>query len=122
VVVTFEGGREKLPEAEQINYDLAKAMSGNELPFATIMYIWENNLPEGTVIDHPMTTRIKMIVVASGPMDLGRWHEKRVNVLQDYRRAFGDEPPHIRTVGILSDSDNTGGHAVAYFGDIRFRK
>jgi hypothetical protein len=122
VIVTFEGGREKLSDAEQINYDLAKAMSGNDLPYATIMYIWENNLPEGTVIDHPMTTRIKMIVAASGAKDLDRWHEERVNVLEDYRRAFGEEPPRIRAVGVMSDSDNTGGHAVAYYGDIRFRK
>jgi hypothetical protein len=122
VIVTFEGGREKLPDAEQINYDLAKAISGNGLPYATIMYIWENNLPEGTVIDHHMTTRIKMIVAGSGSKDLDSWHEERVNVLEDYRRAFGEEPPRIRAVGIMSDSDNTGGHAVAYYGDIRFRK
>jgi Protein of unknown function (DUF3047) len=122
VIVTFEGGREKLPEAEQINYDLAKAMTGNDLPFATIMYIWENNLPEGTVIDHPMSTRIKFIVAASGSRDVNRWHERRVNVLEDFRRAFGEEPPRIRAVGLMSDSDNTGGQAVAYYGDIQFRK
>jgi hypothetical protein len=120
VIVTFEGGRDKLPDAEQINYDLAKAMSGNELPYATLMYIWENHLPEGTVIEHHLTTRIKMIVAATGGKDLGRWHEERVNVLEDYRRAFGEEPPRVRSVGIMSDSDNTGAKAVAYFGDIRF--
>ena len=122
VIVTFEGGREKLPEAEQINYDLAKAMTGNELPYATLMYIWENQLPEGAVIDHHFSTRVKMIVAGSGRKDLGRWHEERVNVLEDFRRAFGEEPPRVRAVGIMSDSDNTGGHAVAYFGDIRFKK
>lgn len=122
VIVTFEGGRDKLPAAEQINYDLALAMSGNELPYATIMYIWENHLPEGAVIDHHFTSRIKMIVAGSGRKDLDRWHEERVNVLEDYRRAFGEEPPRVRSVGIMSDSDNTGGKAVAYFGDIRFAR
>ena len=122
VIVTFEGGRDKLPDAEQINYDLAKAMTGNELPYATIMYIWENQLPEGALIEHHFSTRVKMIVAGSGRKDLGRWHEERVNVLEDFRRAFGEEPPRVRAVGIMSDSDNTGGHAVAYFGDIRFRK
>lgn len=120
VIVTFEGGRDKLPDAEQINYDLAKALSGNDLPYATLMYIWENHLPEGAVIPHHLTTRIKMIVAGSGRKDLGRWHAEKVNVLEDYRRAFGEEPPPVRSVGIMSDSDNTGGRAVAYFGDIRF--
>ena len=122
VIVTFEGGRERLDDAEQINYDLAKAMTGNELPYATIMYIWENNLPEGTVIEHHFSTRIKMIVAGSGRKDLDLWHEERVNLLEDYRRAFGEEPPRVRSVGIMSDSDNTGGRAVAYYGDIRFGK
>ncbi|HEX4943370.1 MAG TPA: DUF3047 domain-containing protein [Usitatibacteraceae bacterium] len=120
IIVVFEGGREKLPAAEQINYDLAKAMGGNELPYATIMYIWENYLPEGAIISHHFTTRIKMIVAGSGRKDLGTWHEERVNLLEDYRRAFGEEPPRVRAVGIMSDSDNTGARTVAYYGDIHF--
>ncbi len=120
VIVVFEGARDALPAAEQINYDLAKAMGGNGLPFATLMYIWENHLPEGAVISHHFTTRIKMIVAGSGRKDLGTWHEERVNVLEDYRRAFGEEPPRVRAVGIMSDSDNTGARTVAWYGDIRF--
>jgi hypothetical protein len=120
VIVVFEGGREKLAPDEQMNFDLAKAMSGNDLPYATLMYIWENRLPEGAVIAHHFTSRIKMIVAGSGQNDLGAWHEERVNVLEDYRRAFGEEPPRIRAVGIMSDSDNTGARTVAWFGDIRF--
>ena len=122
VIVVFEGDRERLPEGERINYDLAKAMNGRGLPYATLMYIWENRLPEGSIIRHHRTTRIKMIVAGSGTKDLGAWHEERVNVLADYRRAFGEEPPRVRAVGIMSDSDNTGARTVAYFGDIRFER
>ena len=120
VIVVFEGGRDKLPSAEQINYDLAKAIGGNELPYATIMYIWENHLPEGAIIAHHFTSRIKMIVAGSGRDNLGLWHEEHVNLLDDYRRAFGEEPPRVRAVGIMSDSDNTGAHTVAWYGDIHF--
>jgi hypothetical protein len=122
VVVIFEGGRERLPPAEQINYDLALALGGQELPYATLMYIWENRLPVGAVIAHHFTTRIKMIVAGNGGDDLGRWHRERVNVLEDYRRAFGEEPPRVRAIGVMSDSDNTGARSVAYYGDIRFAR
>lgn len=122
VVVMFEGGRDQLPPAEQINYDLALAIGGNRLPYATLMYIWENKLPEGAVIPHHLTGRIKMIVAASGPDGVGAWREQRVNVLEDYRRAFGEEPPRVMAVGIMSDSDNTGGSITAYYGDIRFER
>jgi len=120
VVVTFEGGREDLPAFEQMNYDLALAITGNRMPYATLMYVWENRLPEGAVISHHMTSRVKMVVAGSAPGELGMWHEEMHNVLDDYRRAFGEEPPRVKTVGIMSDSDNTGAHVTAYFGDIRF--
>lgn len=111
-----------MPAAEQINYDLALAIGGNRLPYATLMYIWENQLPVGSVIPHHLTGRIKMIVAGTGTDGVGAWREERVNLLQDYRRAFGEDPPRVKAVGIMSDSDNTGGVAVAYFGDIRFER
>lgn len=120
VIVTFEGGRDQLPPEEQINYDLALAMTGNRMPYATLMYIWENRLPEGTIITHHMTSRVKMVVAGGGTRDLNVWHGERHNVLADYRRAFGGDPPRVASVGIMSDSDNTGTNITAYFGDIRF--
>ena len=120
VIVTFEGGREQLPPEEQMNYDLALALTGNKMPYATLMYIWENRLPEGTIITHHMTSRVKMVVAGSGSRQLNTWHDERRNVLADYRRAFGEDPPRVASVGIMSDSDNTGASVTAYFGDIRF--
>jgi hypothetical protein len=90
------------------------------MPYATLMYVWENRLPAGTVISHHMTSRVKMVLVGSGSPKLGVWHQEVHNVLDDYRRAFGEEPPRVKTVGIMIDSDNTGAHVTAYFGDIRF--
>lgn len=120
VVFTFEGGRDKLPAHEQLNYDLARAITGNQMPYATLMYIWEPNRPIGDVITHYNTTRVKMIVAGNSERDLSRWYRERVNVLEDYRRAFGEDPPRVNTVGVMSDSDNTGADVVAYFGDISF--
>lgn len=121
VIFMFEGGRDRLPPEEVLNYDLAKALTGNALPYATLMYIWEPNRREGEIITHYNTTRVKMVVAGNAARDLSRWHETRVNVLEDYRRAFGEDPPRINKVGIMSDSDNTGTSIEAYFGDIRFR-
>jgi hypothetical protein len=120
VIVTFEGSREDLPAFEQMNYDLALAITGNRMPYATLMYVWENTLPEGAIISHHMTSRVKMVVAGNTPGKPGAWHDEMHNVLEDYRRAFGEEPPRVKTVGIMSDSDNTGAHVTAYFGDIRF--
>jgi hypothetical protein len=120
VVVTFEGGRDKLPPAEQMNYDLAKAMAGTTLPYATLMYVWDDNLPYGAVVQHNMTSRVKSIVVGS-KAQLGNWVEERHNLLNDYRRAFNEDPPNAMAVGFMTDSDNSASVVNAYYGDIRIQ-
>jgi hypothetical protein len=61
-----------------------------------------------------------MIVVQSGAQRIGAWVEEERNVYQDYKVAFGEEPPLINGVAIMSDTDNTRERAVAYYGDIVF--
>jgi len=84
----------------------------------TIKYVWSSTLPPGTRIDSPFTRRVKIVVLRSGPPRGDAWVEERVNVLEDYRRAFGGEPDRARGLGILSDSDSTGTRAAADYDDI----
>ena len=44
------------------------------------------------------------------------------NVYEDYRRAFGKEPPRVSGVAIMTDTDNTQERAAAYYGDLTFAK
>ena len=122
IVVTFEGDKSKLPLEERIFADQFRLFTRQEFPYAILMYIWENRAPVGTVIENLHTSRIRMIVADSGVENLGQWRTETRNVYEDYRRAFGEDPPRIRSVGIMTDSDNTGADAEAYYGDISFVK
>ena len=122
VVVSFAGDIDTLPMADRMFYDNIRLMTGQQLPYATLMYIWENRAPKGSVIPNLHTSRIKMIVAESGREKLGAWQEVMRNVIEDYRRAFGEEPGEITAVGIMTDTDNTGENAHAYYGDIVFRR
>ena len=42
------------------------------------------------------------------------------HLVEDYRRAFGEDPPKVGAVAIMTDTDNTGEEAVAWYGAIRF--
>ncbi len=64
----------------------------------------------------------KMIVVESGAGKLNQWVSEERNVYEDYVKAFGEEPPLISGVAIMTDTDNTGESATAYYGDIQFTK
>ena len=81
-------------------------------------YVWDNRLPAGTMLDNAYSDRAKMIVTRSGNEKIGQWVSEEANVYEDYRKLFGVEPPAIEFIAIMTDTDNTGESAVAYFDDI----
>jgi hypothetical protein len=122
VVISFDGDLDKLSFDDRIFFDQIKAITGQQLPYATLMYIWENRVPKGDVIPNRHTSRIKMVVAESGRDKLGRWQEQSRNVYEDFRRAFGERPGRITSIGIMTDTDNTGDNVHAYYGDIVFKR
>lgn len=122
LVISFEGDLGKLDFDDRMFYDQIKAFTGQQLPYATLMYIWENRVPVGTVIPNLHTSRIKMVVAQSGRGRLGKWREETRNVYEDFKRAFGEAPGRITAIGIMTDTDNTGDNVHAYYGDIAFKR
>lgn len=120
VIVAFDGDKSKFDFEDSAFAQTVKLFSGREMPYATIQYIWENKLPTETVLDNARTSRAKMLVVESGPQRLGQWINFQRNVKQDYERLFGEAPGPIIFVGVMTDSNATGSHTSAYYGDIRF--
>lgn len=119
IVLGFDGDKESLPFADQIMFETAKLLTGRDVPYATLMYIWENKAPVGTVIANSRSGRIQKVVAASGPDGVGKWREFTRNIVEDYERAFGEKPGKLIGVGVLTDTDNTGETAEAWYGDIR---
>jgi len=119
VVVAFDGDISSLPAEEQTRFRRARTLSGRSLPYATLMYIWSEQVPLNTVIPSAHTSQVKMLVVASGTAGLGNWHSLRRNLAEDYRRAYGAEPGRVLSMAVMTDTDNTGTHAVGEYADIR---
>lgn len=121
LILAFHGDPAKLDFFDRGKMRLAKALSGQDLPYATLMYVWSNDHPVGTVIHNPHLSRIRMIVVDSGEARVGEWVSHQRDVHADYRLAFEEEPDVIHSVGLMTDTDNTRTHVRAWYGDITFR-
>jgi hypothetical protein len=63
-----------------------------------------------------ITDKVCLLALRKGRRDLGQWQNGEVNLLEDYRRAFGVDPPRTAAVGITNDSDDTGEQSVTYVG------
>ena len=120
--ITFEYDSRKVGFFEKAKYETAKFIYGQYPPIGAINYIWESKSPIGTMVPNPYTDRVIMIVIESGKTRLDEWIIEERNVYEDYKKAFGGNPPKISGVAIMTDTDNTKESAVAYFGDIVFKK
>jgi hypothetical protein len=122
IYVTFRYDPDESGFFERLRYETAKAIYGDYPPAAAINYIWASSAAEETAVPNPFEERAMMIAVESGNGQTGRWVTERRNILADFRRVFKKAPPPISGVAIMTDSDNTGESATAWYGDIRFHK
>jgi hypothetical protein len=122
IYITFKYDPDKAGFFEKIKYETVKTLYGEYPPAAALNYIWASNAPEGTIVPNPYTDQAMMIAVESGAQKLNSWVEEVRNIYQDYKEAYGEEPPLISGVAIMTDSDNTKESAVSFFGDIVFHK
>ena len=119
--ITFEYEPDKVSFGKTLKFKAGRALFG-DIPIGAISYVWETKASVGAIIDNAYTDFVKMVVVESGPQKIGLWTDESRNIYEDYTKAFGEEPPLINGVAIMSDTDNTKERVTAYYGDIVFLK
>jgi len=118
VMVGFDGDSSKLGLKDKFASSLAQTASGQPLPYATLMYIWGEKVPLDSITVSKRTSRIRMLALDVDDKGLGQWHSFTRNMVEDFKRAFNEEPGKVISIQLLTDTDNTGGDARAYYGDI----
>jgi Protein of unknown function (DUF3047) len=119
IVLAFEGDRSKFSSKNAMLSDLAQLLTGDALPYATLMYVWCNLCAPETVIKNPRTDRIRKLPLESGPTKLNRWLDYERDIRQDFEKAFGEPPGALTSISIMTDTDNTKSRARAYYGALR---
>ena len=120
VMVSFAGDVGSLPFSDRLFFQQAKALTGIEVPYATLEYVWGGGAPEETVVVNSYTPRIRLILTRSGPYPLDEWVTESRDVVANFRRAFGEKPERVTGIAIYTDADATGTRSQGYFGDIAF--
>lgn len=122
VYVNFKYDSDKVGWWTRRTYALAKAIHGEYPPLYSICYIWANKVSQGTFIPNAYADRVMMVAVESGDANAGKWLMETRNVYEDYKKAFGGEPPEVDSVAVMTDTDNTHSSAVADCDDISFER
>ena len=119
VVLAFEGDRTKFSAKNAMLSELAHALTGEPMPYATLMYVWCNSCEPGEIIVNPHTDRIRKLPLESGRDKLNRWMDYERAVRDDFVKAFGEEPGMLTSISIMTDTDNTKSVARAWYGPVQ---
>ncbi|MCJ7602896.1 MAG: DUF3047 domain-containing protein [Desulfobulbaceae bacterium] len=122
IYITFAYDADKVGLWERVKFNTIKLLYGEYPPVNAINYIWASKAPQELITPNPYTDRVKMIVIESGSDMLNQWIAEKRDIAADYRKAFGEDPPAISGIAIMTDSDNTGESATAWYGDIIFSR
>ena len=118
LVLAFEGDRSNFSAKNAMLSELVLTLTGEPLPYATLMYVWGAKAEPGSIIPGHRTDRIRKLVLESGPQHLGRWLDYERDIKADFEKAFGEAPGALVGIGIMTDTDNTGGQAQAWYGPV----
>lgn len=98
-------------------FDMGRVALVKKVP-KSIRYTWSSTLEEGKELSKFYGNQ-KIVVVESGPERKGEWLTFERNIVEDYKRLFGDSPPeNPLAILILSDGNTTQTLVKADYDDI----
>jgi hypothetical protein len=97
-------------------------LRGGEPAGLKIEYIWATHLPRSHVFDHPGEGNCKVFVLESGEGKAGKWVYEKRNIRNDFKRAYGTEPPGVLAIGIQTDTDHSNEMVTAYYSEPVLKK
>lgn len=122
VCASFDLPLAAVPFGERQLLRLARTVSGQDLPAATICYVWDSRRAAGTALDNVYSRRMRWLVLRGPDAPPGAWQAERRDLAADFLKLFGDESrtvPPLKAIIVGADADNTGGRSLAQIGTMR---
>jgi len=120
VCVMFYHPLDRVPFAQRTLLRIARSISGEDLPAATLCYVWDSVYPAGLQGANPYTQRVRFITLQGKGAPLAQWQTETRDVAADFAKLFADElpsgaaVPKVLAVLVGADSDNTAAESVGW--------
>lgn len=83
-------------------------------------YVWSSNQPIGSVWPNAFTSNATLVALRNATSPMNEWVQEKRNLREDLKHFLNIEVDHIDAVAIMTDTDNSGQSAIAYYRDIVF--
>ncbi|MCP5158324.1 MAG: DUF3047 domain-containing protein [Gammaproteobacteria bacterium] len=86
----------------------------------SLVYVWSSQQPVGATWHNAYTSSARVMALQSGMQNAGRWINEKRNIRADFQRLFGEEIDSIDAVALMTDTDDSGQDASAWYGNLYF--
>lgn len=119
----LDTGDEKLKSGDDYAARVYVVVSGGIAIWRTkaINYVWANSSPKYDIWPNAFAgNKAIMLAQRSSGDKTSTWVTEKRNVYEDFKKLFGAEIRYVDGVALMTDTDNNGGSAKSYYGDIYF--
>ncbi len=86
-----------------------------------INYVWASNSPKDSRWPNAFAGHHAMMLAIRSRQDKSTtWYQEKRNIIEDFKALHGIDIRYIDGIAIMTDTDNAGGNATAYYGNIYF--
>jgi len=83
-------------------------------------YVWSSAQPKGARWPNAYAgDNVQIVAVNSGDRQAGEWVSHSRDLRADWREAFGEDIDSLDGIALMTDADDTGGSARAWYAEIR---
>lgn len=119
VVLAFEGDRSRFSFKNTMLNELSLLLTGEQLPYATLIYAWSRVNKPGDVVVNDRTDRIRKLIVDSGDQGYNQWLNYERDIRADYIKVYGEEPGALLSYAVFTEGERNEGQLQAWYGPVR---
>jgi len=109
IYIAFPWQQKEASFSEQLQRPLIEALKGRNTPGRVLTYVWGGGADLGERFENPYTGKYGVMIIRKLPSaDTGRWYTEEVDIVRDFKAAFGFEPADPIYIAVGADSDDTG--------------
>ncbi len=86
----------------------------------SVGYIWDTQAPPGFSGTSTAYSKMKYVVLQSGPDKLNQWIRETRNVYEDYQMLFHEDPPEVGGIVLYINTQHSKSSAEVFYADIFF--
>lgn len=117
-----QGASEREKAGDDFAARVYVVLDGGWAPWRTrsLVYVWARQEPVGAAWPSAYTSQAQVLALRSGAAPAGQWRQERRDLRADFRQYLGLDTETVDGVAVMTDCDDGGGRARAWYGDIRF--